>query len=137
MRCVLATLVALLSLGSLAAAEPLRVCTTIPDLGDLVRQVGGDQVVVTVFARAADDPHFVEARPSFTKALARADMLVVVGLELEIGWVPVLQEQARNPRVQVGGPGYVDASVAVDKLGVPAAGTDRSHGDVHAGGNQH
>jgi ABC-type Zn uptake system ZnuABC Zn-binding protein ZnuA len=119
------------------AAEPLRICATVPDLGDLVRHVGGDQVVVTVFCRGGDDPHYVEARPSFTRALARADLLVVIGLELEIGWVPVLQEQSRNPRVLVGGAGYFDASTAVDKLGIPPPDADRSHGDVHAGGNPH
>lgn len=119
------------------ASEPLRVCTTVPDLGELVRAVGGDDVVVTVFVRGGDDPHFVEARPSFTKALSRADLLVVVGLELEIGWIPVLQEQARNARIAVGGAGYVEAASVIDKLGIPPPNTDRSHGDVHQGGNPH
>lgn len=124
-------------LVALTAAEPLRVCATTPDLGDLARLIGGADVEITTFARGGDDPHFVEARPSFTKALARADLLVVVGLELEIGWVPVLQEQARNPRVLTGGPGYVDASSVITKLGIPAHDTTRAHGDVHAGGNPH
>lgn len=127
----------LASLMALTAVEPLRVCATTPDLGDLVRTIGGADVEVTTFARGGDDPHFVEARPSFTKALSRADLLVVIGLELEIGWVPVLQEQARNPRVLTGGPGYVDASSVIPKLGIPADGTTRAHGDVHAGGNPH
>lgn len=136
MRFIITTLLMVSALiGS--AAEPLKVCATVPDLGDLVRAVGGDDVSVTIFARGGDDPHFVEARPSFTKALSRADLLVVVGLELEIGWVPVLQEQARNPTVLTGGPAYVDASVVIDKIGVPSADADRSHGDVHAGGNPH
>jgi zinc/manganese transport system substrate-binding protein len=124
-------------LVALTAAEPLRVCATTTDLGDLARIIGGADVEVTTFARGGDDPHFVEARPSFTKALARADLLVVIGLELEIGWVPVLQEQARNPRVLTGGPGYIDASSVIPKLGVPAHDTTRAHGDVHAGGNPH
>jgi ABC-type Zn uptake system ZnuABC Zn-binding protein ZnuA len=119
------------------AAEPIRICATVPDLGDLAQAVGGDDVAVTVFARGGDDPHFVDARPSFTKALAQADMLVVIGLELEIGWVPVLQDQARNPRILTGGAGYVDASTVIEKIGVPAAGADRGDGDVHAGGNPH
>jgi zinc/manganese transport system substrate-binding protein len=133
----LALLAAVLSVMPLVAAEPLRICATVPDLGDLARQVGGDQVAVTVFCRGGDDPHFVEARPSFSTALSRADLLLVVGLELEIGWVPVLQEQARNPRVLTGGTGHFDASTVVDKLGIPSPDTDRSHGDVHAGGNPH
>lgn len=135
MRVILCLLVMLGALGS--AAEPLRVCVTVPDLGDLARAVGGDEVTVTVFARGGDNPHFVDARPSFSKALAKADMLVVVGLELEIGWVPVLQEQARNARILSGAPGYVDASTVIDKLGVPPPNTHRGHGDVHAGGNAH
>jgi ABC-type Zn uptake system ZnuABC Zn-binding protein ZnuA len=128
----------ILCLLSLAhATEPLQVCATVPDLGDLARAVGGEDVSVTVFARGGDDPHFVDARPSFSKALSRADILVVVGLELEIGWIPVLQQHARNPRIDVGGPGYVDASEAINKLSIPPPDADRSHGDVHAGGNPH
>jgi ABC-type Zn uptake system ZnuABC Zn-binding protein ZnuA len=119
------------------AAEPIQVCATVPDLGDIARAIGGEDVNVTVFARGGDDPHFVDARPSFSKALSRADILIVVGLELEIGWVPVLQQHARNPRIDVGGPGYVDASHAINKLGIPPPDADRSHGDVHAGGNPH
>lgn len=120
-----------------AAADPVKVCATVTDLGDLVRAVGGEAVTVTVFARGGDDPHFVEARPSFSKALAKADLLVVVGLELEIGWVPILQEQARNARIAVSGSGYVDASSVIPKIGVPHAGANRGDGDVHAGGNPH
>ena len=119
------------------AAEPLNICASVPDLGELARLVGGDDVVVTSFARGGDDPHFVEARPSFTKVLAKADLLLVVGMELEIGWIPVIQQQSRNPRIATGGAGYLDASTAITPLGVPAADTDRSHGDVHPGGNPH
>jgi len=135
MRPVLCLLLCLVAVAH--GMEPLLVCATVPDLGELARVVGGDDVVVTVFARGGDDPHFVEARPSFSKALARADLLVVVGLELEIGWVPVLQEQARNPRIAVGSRGYVDASSVVDKLGIPPPEANRGDGDVHAGGNPH
>ena len=123
--------------AQVSAAEPVRVCATVTDLGDLVRAVGGDLVSVTVFARGGDDPHFVEARPSFSKALAKADLLVVVGLELEIGWIPILQEQARNARIAASGAGYVDASSVIPKIGVPHAEANRGDGDVHAGGNPH
>lgn len=119
------------------ASEPLIVCATVPDLGDLVRAVGGDDVRVTVFARGADDPHFVEARPSFAKALSTADLLVVVGMELEIGWVPPIQQQARNPRIATGGAGYLEVCTAITPLEVPTSDIDRSHGDVHPGGNPH
>ena len=117
--------------------EPVPVCATVPDLGDLVRAVGGDEVTVTVFARGGDDPHFVEPRPSFAKALARAELVVSVGLELEIGWLPVVVGQARNPRLAAGQPGWFEAASAVSPLGIPAGTVDRSHGDVHAGGNPH
>jgi ABC-type Zn uptake system ZnuABC Zn-binding protein ZnuA len=123
--------------AALAAAEPLRVCATVPDLGDLARAVGGEAVAVTVFARGGDDPHFVEPRPGFAKALARADLVVSIGLELEIGWLPVVLNQARNPRLARGQPGWFEASGAVSLLGVPHGPVDRSHGDVHAGGNPH
>lgn len=127
----------LISIATLAASEPLRVCATVTDLGSLVRAVGGHDVAVTVFARGGDDPHFVEARPSFTKALSLADCLVETGLELEIGWLPQVVQQARNARVQSGTPGRIDAATAITPIGVPAAGTDRAAGDVHAGGNPH
>jgi zinc/manganese transport system substrate-binding protein len=131
-------LLVLLSLScALCAAEPLRVCTSIPDLGNLAQQIGGTEVSVTVFARSGDDPHFVEARPSHTRALSDADVLMVVGLELEIGWIPILQQQARNSRILPGGSGFIDASDAITPIGIPAPDTDRSHGDIHAGGNPH
>jgi zinc/manganese transport system substrate-binding protein len=130
-------LLLLLTAASAGAGEPLSVCATIPDLGDLVRAVGGDDVRVMVFARGTEDPHFVEAKPSFAKALAAADLLVVVGMELEIGWVPPLQQQARNPRIATGGMGYLEACAAITPLEIPGGDFDRSHGDVHPGGNPH
>lgn len=126
-----------LLLPGLSAAEPLRVCCSIPDLGEIAKAVGGADVEVTIFARGGDDPHFVEARPSFAKALSRADLLVTVGLELEVGWIPVVQGQARNPKVVGQGPGYLEAASAIHLLGVHTGTVDRSQGDVHSGGNPH
>lgn len=120
-----------------SAAEPLRVCATVPDLGDLARAVGGDDVQVTVFARGGDDPHFVDPRPSFAKSLARADLVVSVGLQLEIGWLPVVVTQSRNPRLAPGQPAWFEAATAVTVLDRPVGEVDRSHGDVHPGGNPH
>lgn len=119
------------------AAEPLRVCATVPDLGSLVEEVGGDRVAVTVFVKGTEDPHTLDARPSFVKELNRADLLVLVGLELEIGWLPVLQKNARNPRVLAGGSGCLDASQAVPVMEAPEGPVDRAMGDVHAAGNPH
>jgi ABC-type Zn uptake system ZnuABC Zn-binding protein ZnuA len=127
----------LLTLGATAHAAPLQVCATVPDLGVLTREVGGDEVAVVVFAKGTEDPHFVEARPSFVKELSRADLLVVVGLDLEKGYLQVLLQNARNGRVLPGAPGYLDASQAVERLDQPAGLVDRSMGDVHPYGNPH
>lgn len=120
-----------------AEERPLRVCATLPDLGSLVREVGGDQVAVTVFAKGMENPHFVEAKPSFIKALSRADLFIQGGLEMEVGWAPVLLQNARNGKVLPGNPGYLDASMAITPLEVPTRTIDRSMGDVHPEGNPH
>lgn len=130
-------LIALLALAGTAGAEPLRVVATTPDLADLARSVGGDAVAVESLARGPQDPHFLEPRPSFVRALHRADVLVLVGLDLETGWLPGLLRSARNPRVSPGGAGYVDASSAIEPLDVPTGRVDRSMGDVHPRGNPH
>jgi ABC-type Zn uptake system ZnuABC Zn-binding protein ZnuA len=130
-------LIAAVLVTSVAHAESLRVCTTVPSLGSLVREVGGDQVEVFVFTKGTEDPHFAEARPSFVKALSRADLLVLVGMDLEVGWLPPLLQNARNGRVLPGAPGYLDASTAIAPLEVPSGAVDRSMGDVHVYGNPH
>ena len=117
--------------------EPLRVCATTPDLGALARVVGGDDVAVTTFTQGVEDPHFLEARPNMIRATNKADVLIEVGLELEIGWLPLLVDNARNSAVLPGAPGRIDASTVIDKLQVPQGTIDRSRGDVHAGGNPH
>ena len=128
---------ALLALAAAAGAEPLRVVTTTPDLADLSRAVGGDAVEVRSLARGPQDPHFLEPRPSFVRALHRADALVLVGLDLELGWLPVLVRGARNADIGPGGAGRIDASVVIEPLQVPTTRVDRSMGDVHPRGNPH
>jgi ABC-type Zn uptake system ZnuABC Zn-binding protein ZnuA len=123
--------------GSVAAEPPLKVCATIPDLGSLAKAVGGDEVKVTVFAKGPQDPHFLEARPSFIKELNTADLFIFVGLDLEIGWAPNLWQNARNGRVLPGAPGFLDASAAIAPLEIPRGIVDRSLGDVHPLGNPH
>jgi zinc/manganese transport system substrate-binding protein len=121
-----------------AQDAPLRVCATTPDLGALVRAVGGDDVSITVFVKGTEDPHHAEAKPSFVKALHDADLFVQNGLDLELGYVPVLLQQARNPRIAPGAPGFLDgAAYAGQPLDVPTGIVDRSMGDVHASGNPH
>jgi ABC-type Zn uptake system ZnuABC Zn-binding protein ZnuA len=103
----------------------------------LVREVGGDRVSVTYFAKGTEDPHFVEAKPSFIKALSQCDLYVQTGMDLEIGWAPVLLQNARNGAVLPGAPGYLDASKVISPLEIPTGPTDRSMGDVHPLGNPH
>jgi ABC-type Zn uptake system ZnuABC Zn-binding protein ZnuA len=119
------------------AAPPLRVCATVPELGGLVRAVGGDQVAVTVFAKGTEDPHYLDAKPSFIKALSQADLFIQIGMDLEAGWAPLLLRSSRNARVQPGGSGFLDASVVITPLEVPSGPVDRSMGDIHPQGNPH
>jgi len=127
----------LLAGGGLLSAAPLRVVATIPDLADLVREVGGADVTVTTLTRGAEDPHFVEPRPSLVRDLHRADLLVTVGLELESGWLPALIGSARNPAVAPDGRGHLDTSTVIPPLEIPAGPVDRSMGHIHPGGNPH
>ncbi len=127
----------LVAIASLANAEPLQVIATTPDLADLARSIGGDAVDVKALGKGPQDMHFVEPRPSFIRALHRADALVVNGMELEIGWLPPLLRSARNPDVVRGGSGHIDASGAIEPLEVPTGAIDRAMGDVHPFGNPH
>jgi ABC-type Zn uptake system ZnuABC Zn-binding protein ZnuA len=118
-------------------ARPLRVAVTVPDLGSLVQEIGGDQVAVTVFAKGTEDAHFIEAKPGFIKTLSEADLFVEAGMELEMGWAPTLLQGARNAKVLPGARGFLDASTAITPLEVPTGPVDRSMGDVHPEGNPH
>ena len=117
-------------------ADPLRVVTTTEDLAHLARRVGGTHVQVEALLRGYQDPHYADARPDFIVKMSRANVFVQVGLDLEIGWVPVLLRQSRNAAIQPAGPGFCDASRAVRVLEVPSS-ADRSQGDLHAFGNPH
>jgi ABC-type Zn uptake system ZnuABC Zn-binding protein ZnuA len=116
---------------------PLKVVATVPELGSLVKEIGGDQVAVTVFARGQENPHFVDAKPSFIKDLSEADLFLQLGMELETGWVPVLLKNAANGKVLPGSRGFLDASTAIQPMEVPTGVLDRSMGDVHPQGNPH
>ena len=119
-----------------AAAEPLKVVATIPDLGELARSIGGERVAVTTLTRGTENLHAVTARPSHLVALNRAELFVQVGLSLESAFVPGLLEGARNRRIQPGSPGFVNASEGFEPLGVPDS-LSRKGGDVHPRGNPH
>jgi zinc/manganese transport system substrate-binding protein len=134
--CVLAS-VALLMAPSAFGQGKLNVVATTEDLASIAREVGGDRVSVEAIARGYQDPHFVEAKPSFILKLQKADVLVAVGLELEIGWLPPLIQQSRNAKIQPGADGYLDASTQVRKLEIPTGQITRAMGDVHPLGNPH
>jgi len=135
-------LLSIVTLAALAASAPaanaaVNVMASTEDLADLTRQVGGDKVKVESIARGYQDPHFVEAKPSFILKLAKADLLVVVGRELEIGWLPPLVQQSRNAKIQPGAEGYLDASLTAKILEIPTGQITRAMGDVHPQGNPH
>ncbi len=119
------------------AASKLNVVTATTDLAALAEQVGGDRIQVESIARGYQDPHFVEAKPSFLLKLRKADLLIVVGLQLEIGWLPPLITQCGNPKIQVGATGYLDASQFAEILEIPTTAVTRAMGDVHPFGNPH
>src|SRR6187455_2972847 len=119
------------------AEDKLTVITTTEDLASIAREVGGDRIGVEAIARGYQDPHFVEAKPSFILKLQKADLLVVVGRDLEIGWLPPLIQQSRNARIQAGADGYIDASAGARILEIPQGQITRAMGDVHPQGNPH
>ncbi len=128
---------ALLVSTSASAQGKLNVVTTTEDLASIAREVGGDRIAVDSIAKGYQDPHFVEAKPSFILKLQRADVLVVVGRELEIGWLPPLIQQSRNAKIQLGAEGYLDASAQAKILEIPQGQITRAMGDVHPLGNPH
>jgi zinc/manganese transport system substrate-binding protein len=128
-----------LAVSALAATAHagVKVVATVPDLAALTKEIGGDKVSVTALSLPTQDPHFVDAKPSIVLKLNQADLLVAVGLELEIGWMPALQTQARNAKILAGGAGYLDCSRAIEVRDMASGAVDRSQGDIHPNGNPH
>jgi zinc/manganese transport system substrate-binding protein len=120
-----------------AEAKKLNVITSTTDMAALAKEVGGDRINVESLAKGYQDPHFVEPKPSFLLKLRQADLLISVGLQLEIGWLPPLITQSGNARVQVGANGYLDASQFAEILDIPTGVVTRAMGDVHPLGNPH
>ena len=137
-RLLLSIIAASIALSSTAHARAgISVITSTEDLAALVKEIGGDKVSVEALAKGYQDPHFVEAKPSFVLKLHSTDLLVVVGRELEVGWLPPLITQSRNAKIQPGGSGYLDASLTARILDIPAGQVTRAMGDVHPQGNPH
>ncbi|MBI4383246.1 MAG: zinc ABC transporter substrate-binding protein [Nitrospinae bacterium] len=111
--------------------------TTTEDIASLVKEVGGDHVSVTSIAKGYQDAHYVEAKPSYMLKINRADLLIYIGMELEIGYLPLLIEGGRNPNIRLGQPGLLDLSSSIAPIEVPVGEVDRSMGDVHPYGNPH
>jgi ABC-type Zn uptake system ZnuABC Zn-binding protein ZnuA len=126
-----------LAVATRPALAQLKVVTSTTDLYDIANEVGGDKISAVHISEGYQDPHFVEAKPSFILQLRNADVFAFVGLDLEIGWMPLLIDGARNPKIRLGGSGYLDVSKVIPVLDVPRGNVDRSLGDVHPLGNPH
>jgi zinc/manganese transport system substrate-binding protein len=128
----------LIAFANPATAEAeIKVVATLGDLAAAARQVGGPNVEVVTLASSREDPHYVDAKPSYIRELSEADLLVYNGMSLEVGWLPTLTESSRNGAIQSGSEGNFDASQFVERKGVPDVKIDRSMGDVHPEGNPH
>jgi ABC-type Zn uptake system ZnuABC Zn-binding protein ZnuA len=138
MKNVLSVLAVLVSVGTpVVAQSKLNVVGATEDLASIGREIGGDHINIESIAKGYQDPHFVEAKPSFILRLQRADLLIAIGRELEIGWLPPLIQQSRNSKIQPGSAGYLDASLGANILEIPAGQITRAMGDVHPLGNPH
>ena len=126
----------LLSVFGAPAHAALNVVACEPEWASLAKEIGGDKVTVSSATTATQDPHRIEARPSLIARMRNADLVVCTGLDLEVGWLPMLVQQAGNAKLAPGAPGYFEAGRFVTPLEVPVR-LDRSDGDVHAQGNPH
>jgi zinc/manganese transport system substrate-binding protein len=136
-KLILAAVTVMALFASTTASAAIKVVATTQDLAAIVAEVGGDKVTVDSIAKGYQDPHFVEAKPSFIIKLHSADLLIVVGRDLEVAWLPPLITQSRNAAIQPGGAGYLDASQNVRILDLPTGQITRAMGDVHPTGNPH
>lgn len=136
-KLIFACLLAALALVASAADRKLNVVCTLPDLAAVAHQIGGEFINLATLAGPAEDPHFVDPRPSFARVLNKADLLIEGGAELESGWLPPIMQNARNPKILPGQSGHLNAAEGVALKDKPAGPIDRSQGDVHAAGNPH
>ncbi len=128
---------ALIFLVSISANSKVKVLTTTTNLANIVQQVGGERVDVESFCRGTQDPHYLEAKPSYTFKLSKADLLISIGAGLEEGWLPLIVRGSRNPKVREGQPNHLIASEVVDLVEKDDSKVSRSEGDVHPEGNPH
>lgn len=119
------------------AEAKVSVVTTITDLGAILKEVGGDEIKLDVICKGSQDPHHIEAKPSYMVIANRADLLVSIGLGLEVGWLPPILNGARNPKIDSGQKGFLEVGKLVDPIEVPQGTITRAEGDVHPEGNPH
>ncbi|MBI3805411.1 MAG: zinc ABC transporter substrate-binding protein [Nitrospirae bacterium] len=124
-------------LFAFGAEAKTKIVTTTPDFAAVAREIGGDRVEVSSLAKGIQDPHFIDAKPSFIRLLNQADLLIDGGADLEVGWLPPLLENSRNGKIQTGAPGRIVAATGVNLLQIPTRPVERSQGDVHPLGNPH
>jgi zinc/manganese transport system substrate-binding protein len=136
MRNVFSVAAVLLSLAAMPAQAALKIFATVPEWGALAKEIGGERVEVFTATSGLQDPHHIQARPSLIARARDADLLVATGAELEIGWLPLVQRDSGNARIQTGQPGYFEAAHYVTMMELPSR-LDRADGDVHAAGNPH
>ncbi len=135
-------IVTALVLGLLAGAAPagaagkLKVVSSLPNFGSIASAIGGDRIDLTVIAIGTQDAHFVDPKPSFMVKLRSADLLLINGLDLEIGWIPPLSQGARNAKILQGAPGFIDCSTGIRVIEIPSS-LSRAEGDIHPYGNPH
>ena len=127
----------IISVFSNRLESKISIVTTTTNIKYIAEQIGKDNVEVYSMIRGFDDPHFVMTRPDFLVKLNNADIICVIGLDLEVGWMPILLQQSRNMKIQKGQSGYCDTSVGIKVLGEPTMMVDRSMGDMHIYGNPH
>lgn len=127
---------AALAVSSAVHAAPLRVFSCEPEWTALIREIAADRVNIYTATTGRQDVHKIQPRPSLLAAARRADLVVCTGADFEVGWLPVLLRQAGNPRIQPGGPGYIEAAMLVDRIDIPER-LDRAEGDLHPQGNPH
>jgi ABC-type Zn uptake system ZnuABC Zn-binding protein ZnuA len=138
MKKLILSLTLLLGWGlSLPAFADLKVATALSDLASVAQFVGGAHVTTLSLCKGYEDPHFVPAKPSLMKAIQDADVFVSVGLELDGGWLPLVIPGSRNPKIQPGAPGFIDASEGIEVLDKPVGTVSRAEGDIHPLGNPH
>jgi len=134
---VIGILMLMIFIPTISFAKKIKVAATLPDLASITEAVGGENVEVSAICKGYQDPHYLQAKPSYARKMSDTDLLVFNGLELEIGWLPPLIDVARNPQIRPGAIGCLDCSEGIELLEIPTGKIDRSKGDIHPLGNPH